>query len=94
MTVARPARAQDNYEISVWGARSSRGTDGGLHNNFTFEGAKTAQDGCFPRTTSGHETIESSMDSTTVRGGILYFHRRAKTPWGTGGATSGRGAGA
>ena len=82
LTVADLAKAQDNYEIQVYGADT---VDPGytmaeLHNNFTFEGSKTSQDGMFPTNHQWHETTKSRMDSMTIRGGILHFHRRAKWP--------------
>jgi len=60
VVTVRPTRAQDNYEIQVYGADT---VDPGhtmveLHNNFTFEGSKTSQDGQFPTNHQWHETIE------------------------------------
>lgn len=57
---AGPSCAQDNYEIQVYGSDT---VDPGhtmveLHNNFTFEGSKTVQDGMFPTNHQWHETIE------------------------------------
>jgi hypothetical protein len=54
------ARAQDNYEIQVYGSEL---VDPGhtmieLHSNFTFEGSKTVQDGMLPTNHQLHETIE------------------------------------
>jgi len=53
-----PARAQDNYEIQVYGADT---VDAGhtmveLHSNFTFQGSKTEQDGMRPTNHQWHET--------------------------------------
>ena len=44
---ARPAKAQDNYEIQVYGADTVEPghTMVELHSNFTFQGSKTSQDG-------------------------------------------------
>ena len=54
------ARAQDNYEIRVYAYDTVEPghTMVELHSNFTFEGAKTSQDGMFPTNHQLHETIE------------------------------------
>jgi len=54
------ARAQDNYEIQVYGSETvPRGvTMIELHNNFTAKGAKTTDDGTLPTHHAWHETIE------------------------------------
>jgi len=57
---ARPANAQDNYEIQVYGAET---VDPGhtmveLHSNFTIDGSKTMIDGVYPTNHMEHETIE------------------------------------
>lgn len=57
---AGAARAQDNYEIQVYGSDL---VDPGktmveLHSNFTFEGSKTEQDGMRPTNHQWHETLE------------------------------------
>src|SRR5258708_5389596 len=54
------ARAQENYEIQVYGSEL---VDPGhtmveLHSNFTFQGSKTIQDGMLPTNHQLHETIE------------------------------------
>ena len=54
------SRAQDNYEIQVYGSEL---VDPGhtmveLHSNFTFQGSKTIQDGMLPTNHQLHETIE------------------------------------
>lgn len=54
------AKAQDNYEIQVYGADT---VDPGhtmveLHSNFTFQGSKTEVDGMRPTNHQLHETIE------------------------------------
>ena len=58
--VCLPAKAQDNYEIQVYGVDTvDRGhTMVELHSNFTFEGSKTSQDGMRPTNHQWHETIE------------------------------------
>ncbi len=54
------ARAQDNYEIQVYGSETiPRGvTMVELHNNFTVKGSKTTSDGTLPTHHAWHETIE------------------------------------
>jgi hypothetical protein len=57
---ASPARAQNNYEIQVYGSEL---VDPGhtmveLHSNFTFQGTKTTTDGTYPTNHQLHETIE------------------------------------
>ncbi len=60
LTSAVPARAQDNYEIQVYGSGllDPGHTMVELHSNFTFEGSKTATDGMVPANHQLHETIE------------------------------------
>jgi hypothetical protein len=55
-----PARAQDNYEIQVYGSELvPRGrTMFELHSNFTLAGTTTRQDGVLPTQHAVHETIE------------------------------------
>jgi hypothetical protein len=57
---AQPARAQDNYEIQVYGADlvEKGKTMVELHSNFVFEGSKTEEDGVRPTNHQLHETIE------------------------------------
>jgi Putative MetA-pathway of phenol degradation len=55
-----PARAQDNYEIQVYGSEL---VDPGrtmveLHSNFTIDGSKTIVDGVYPTNHAEHETVE------------------------------------
>jgi len=55
-----PARAQDNYEIQVYGYETvePHHTMVELHSNFTLQGSKTFQDGLLPTNHQLHETIE------------------------------------
>jgi hypothetical protein len=55
-----PARAQDNYEIQVYGYDQvePHHTMVELHSNFTIDGSKTIQDGVLPTNHAEHETIE------------------------------------
>lgn len=57
---AHVARAQDNYEIQVYGFDlvPPHHTMVELHSNFTFEGSKTIEDGVRPTEHAWHETVE------------------------------------
>jgi len=57
---ATPSRAQDNYEIQVYGSEL---VDPGhtmfeLHSNFTIDGSRTVVDGVYPTNHAEHETLE------------------------------------
>jgi len=54
------ARAQDNYEIQVYGSDlvPRRDTMVEFHTNFTADGSKTVQDGVLPSNHAVHETLE------------------------------------
>ena len=54
------ARAQDNYEIQVYGADTvaPRSTMVEVHSNFTVDGSKTVEDGMLPTNHALHETLE------------------------------------
>ena len=58
--VAAAVRAQDNYEIQVYGSELvPRGvTMIELHNNFTVKGSKKTDDGTLPTHHAWHETLE------------------------------------
>jgi hypothetical protein len=60
LTTAAVARAQDNYEIQVYGSElvEKGHTMAELHSNFTFEGSKTTTDGTYPTNHQLHETVE------------------------------------
>ena len=60
-----PARAQDNYEIQVYGYElvEPHHTMVELHSNFTFEGSKTFENGLLPTNHQLHETIEIDRKS-------------------------------
>jgi hypothetical protein len=53
-------RAQDNYEIQVYGSDlvSPHHTMVELHSNFTIDGSKTIRDGVYPTNHAEHETVE------------------------------------
>jgi len=57
---AAPLRAQDNYEIQVYGSElvETGHTMVELHSNFTYGGTKTVEDGLYPTNHQLHETIE------------------------------------
>ena len=57
---AIPARAQDNYEIQVYGAATVApgATMIELHSNFTANGRTSATDGLLPTNHAFHETLE------------------------------------
>ena len=57
---AASLRAQDNYEIQVYGSDTvnPRSTMVEIHSNFTINGSKTVQDGMLPTNHSMHETLE------------------------------------
>jgi hypothetical protein len=54
------ARAQDNYEIQVYGSDTvpPASTMVELHSNFTADGSKTVVDGMLPTNHAEHETVE------------------------------------
>jgi len=54
------AKAQDNYEIQVYGSETvpAGNTMVELHSNFTIEGTKTSTDGLYPTNHAFHETLE------------------------------------
>ena len=54
------ARAQDNYEIQVYGSDlvPPGGTMFEIHSNFTVDGSKTVVDGMLPTNHAEHETLE------------------------------------
>jgi hypothetical protein len=53
-------RAQENYEIQVYGSETMapRSTMVEMHSNFTAEGSKTVIDGMLPTNHAEHETLE------------------------------------
>jgi hypothetical protein len=59
-TVLPAARAQGNYEIQVYGSDlvPPHSTMVELHSNFTFQGAKTIENGVLPTEHQWHETVE------------------------------------
>jgi len=59
-------RAQDNYEIQVYGYETvaPRSTMVEIHSNFTVDGSKTVQDGVLPTNHAMHETLEITQGIT------------------------------
>jgi hypothetical protein len=59
-SLAAAAKAQDNYEIQVYGYDTVEPghTMVELHSNFTIDGSKTVQNGVLPTNHAEHETIE------------------------------------
>ncbi|HEV1992769.1 MAG TPA: hypothetical protein VGR03_00395 [Candidatus Acidoferrum sp.] len=57
---ALSSRAQDNYEIQVYGYDQvePHHTMIELHSNFAFQGSRTSENGLFPTNHQLHETIE------------------------------------
>ena len=74
-------RAQDNYEVQVYGADlvPPVHTMIELHSNFTFEGSKTAVDGVRPDEHALHETIEitQGFNSWFETGFYIFMSYRA-----------------
>lgn len=60
------ARAQDNYEIQVYGYETvaPRSTMVEIHSNFTVDGSKTVVDGMLPTNHAEHETLELTQGIT------------------------------
>src|SRR5437899_2736280 len=64
--LTRPAPAQDNYEIQVYGVETvpSGETMVELHSNYTFDGNKTVNNGVLPSRHAFHETLEVTRGFT------------------------------
>jgi hypothetical protein len=62
----KPARAQGNYEIQVYGADTvePKSTMVELHSNFTVDGQKYVVDGVYPTNHQLHETLEITQGLT------------------------------
>lgn len=60
LSLGAAAKAQDNYEIQVYGYDQVEPgkTMVELHSNFTIDGSKTVQNGVLPSNHAEHETIE------------------------------------
>jgi len=77
---ARPAAAQDNYEIQVYGADTVEPghTMVELHSNFTIDGSKEMIDGVYPTNHAEHETIEITHGFTDWFETGLYIFTSAR----------------
>jgi hypothetical protein len=70
-------KAQDNYEIQVYGSETvPKGqTMLELHSNFTFDGSKSTIDGVLPTNNVFHETIEITHGWTPwFETGVYFFN--------------------
>jgi hypothetical protein len=63
---ARPARAQDNYEIQVYSSEATpaNSTMVEIHSNFTVDGSKQVINGVVPTNHAEHETLEITQGWT------------------------------
>jgi hypothetical protein len=79
------ARAQDNYEIQVYGSETiPRGvTMIELHNNFTVKGSKKTDDGTLPTHHAWHETIEIThgFNDWLETGFYIFTSARSGNGW-------------
>jgi Putative MetA-pathway of phenol degradation len=79
------ARAQDNYEIQVYGSDTvaPQQTMVELHSNFTFEGSKDVVDGMLPTEHALHETVEITQGVTPwfETGFYIFTSYRAGQGW-------------
>src|SRR5690242_19585869 len=78
-------RAQDNYEIQVYGADTvdSGATMVEFHTNFTVQGSKTVVNGVAPTNHSVHETIEITQgwNSWFETGFYIFTSARSGDGW-------------
>jgi len=81
---ALPLRAQDNYEIQVYGAETVAPgrTMVELHSNFTFIGSKSVIDGVLPTNHALHETIEFTHGFTSWFETGFYIFTSASDRYG------------
>ncbi|HXY01489.1 MAG TPA: hypothetical protein VEI54_11250 [Candidatus Limnocylindrales bacterium] len=81
---AAAARAQDNYEIQVYGSElvEKSHTMVELHSNFTFQGSKSPADGTYPTNHQLHETIEITHGFTDWFETGLYIFTSEKNGYG------------
>lgn len=87
----RPACAQDNYEIQVYGAETvpAKNTMVEVHSNYTIDGSKAlpgsryAADGTFPTTHAEHETLELTEGVTNWSevGFYVFTSASPQTGW-------------
>jgi hypothetical protein len=77
LTAITNLKAQDNYEIQIYGSETvEKGrTMLELHSNYTFDGSKTVIDGQFPTNHVFHETIEITHGWTPwFETGVYFFN--------------------
>jgi hypothetical protein len=81
---AASIRAQDNYEIQVYGVETvkPRTTMIELHSNFTISGSKEVMDGVLPTEHAFHETIEITQGITPWFEVGFYIFTSAKSGLG------------
>jgi hypothetical protein len=81
---AASIRAQDNYEIQVYGVETAkpRTTMIELHSNFTISGSKEVMDGVLPTEHAFHETIEITQGITPWFEVGFYIFTSAKSGLG------------
>lgn len=74
-TDVRPLRAQDNYEIQVYGSETVAPgrTMVELHSNFTTQGRRTVEDSLSPTWHAEHETVEITHGVTPWAEVGFYF---------------------
>src|SRR5215831_16398615 len=79
------ARAQDNYEIQVYGSDTVEPghTMVELHSNFTFQGTKTIENGVLPTEHAVHETLEIThgFNSWFEVGFYVFTSARSGNGW-------------
>jgi hypothetical protein len=77
-------KAQDNYEIQVYGSQTQdKGTTMiELHSNFTFDGQKNVIDGVRPSNHALHETVEITQGITRNFEIGFYFFTNYTSPYG------------
>src|SRR6266581_4173228 len=82
--LSRSARAQDNYEIQVYGYETvePHRTMVELHSNFTFQGSNTMENGLLPTNPQLHETIEITHGFTDWFETGFYIFTSAKSGQG------------
>ncbi|MDT7603190.1 MAG: hypothetical protein QOF61_1187 [Acidobacteriota bacterium] len=85
VAVSATARAQENYEIQVYGSETLPPgyTMVELHSNFTFKGSKRTDDGTLPTHHAWHETIEIThgFNSWFETGFYIFTSARNGNGW-------------
>ena len=87
LAIAPPffVRAQDNYEIQVYGSETvpKGATMVELHSNFTIDGRKKTEDGVLPTEHAFHETLETTRGITPwfETGFYIFTSARSGDGW-------------